>query len=276
MGLETETIRYNLNDRGRKYVGQPRYFNVQKFAALVNGARIQEMVQSRDLVGYLGHDVRRMFGIKPPESVIDGGQFVPIEPAFVTTYIHVDDDGTVEHRARFLDTPLGKKAQEWFVAKTGGFSSVVTPDERNPSDFHGFDYVLNPNFSSNRGYVLDSVDYNRMTSKQKAVYEQGLRLEQQAVMDALYQTACAVPELLATNRQLAASVDCMAAQLDDACFQAALNETQPETFAPMVRLSAGDNWLQQSLSAMDDIRQTVAPKPIRRADDILAFLEGRP
>lgn len=263
MGLETEIIRYNLHDRRRKHVGQTRHFNTAKLAAIVNGVRIQEMVKKGDLVGYLGHDVRRQFGLNPPEAAIENGQFVPIEPAFVTTYIKIHDDGTVEHKARFLDTPLGIKAQEWHLAGLGGFSSVVAPDEENPRDFHGFDYVRSPNFHGNRGYaVMDDTAYstelNRLTSKQKFHELQARQMEQQAVMDALFQTVQHIPQMAQQHQQLLATIDSLAAQLDDTQrerdeIQAICDELQPK-FAPMVRLSASNNWLQQSMSVMDDIR----------------------
>lgn len=204
MGLKTDIIRYNLHDRGRKYVGQPRRFNVSKLAAIVNGARIQEMVKKRDLVGYLGHDIRRQFGLNPPEAALNGGKLIPIEPAFVTTYIKIFDDGTVEHQAQFLDTPLGIKAQEWHIAGLGGFSSVVAPNEEDPNDFFGFDYVRSPNFHGNRGYaVMDSLTYehelNRLTSKQKFNEIQARQMERDVVMDALFQAIQTVPEIVKQN-----------------------------------------------------------------------------
>lgn len=115
MGMSTGVISYNLHERGRKF-GQPRNFNIEKLMNLVNGEEIQEMVNKGDMVGYLGHDIRRQYGLNPPEATIQDGRFIPIEPAFVTTYLKVFSDGTVEHEAKFLDTPLGKVAQEWHEA----------------------------------------------------------------------------------------------------------------------------------------------------------------
>lgn len=262
MGLKTEIIRYNLHDRQRKHIGQNRNFNVAKLAQIVNGAAVQEMVKKRDLVGYLGHDVRRQFGLRPPEMALNGNQFIPIEPAFVTTYIRILDDGTVEHQAQFLDTPLGIKAQEWHNAGMGGFSSVVAPSEQNPTDFLGFDYVLSPNFHGNRGYaVMDSASYetelNRLTSKQKFNEIQARQMEQAAVMDALFRAAQAVPQLTKQNAQLVATVESLSEQLDSVSrerdeFQATCDELQPK-FEPMARFSVNENWLTTSLAVLDDI-----------------------
>lgn len=253
MGISTGIIRYNLNDRGRKHIGQERRFNVAKFAALVNGPKVQEMVGKGDMVGYLGHDVRRQFGLNPPETALQDGIFVPIEPAFVTTRIHVSPDGTVEHEARFLDTPLGKVVQQWHEAGTGGFSSVVAPDEVNPTDFYGFDYVRSPNFHGNRGYaVMDDASYqyelNRLTSRQKYQEIQARQMEQAAVMDALFQSSRALAaggyDLARINRQLSATVESLAAQLEETKYryaerQAAPDDLQPE-FSPTVRLSVNE------------------------------------
>lgn len=264
MGIKTDIIRYNLHDRQRKHFGADRHFNIAKLMKIINGAAVQELVKKRDLVGYLGHDVRREFGLQPPEMALNGTQFVPIEPAFVTTHVRIFDDGTIEHQAQFLDTPLGKKAQEWHLAKMGGFSSVIAPTEANPTDFYGFDYVLSPNFHGNRGYaVMDSARYeqelNRLTSKQKFHEIQARQMEQLAVMDALFQTAQSIPELAKQNTQLVATIESLSAQLEKAQherdeFQAAFDELQPK-FSPMARLNTQDNWLQQSLSVMDDIHQ---------------------
>ena len=40
MGMQTDLIRYNVNDRRRVHVGQERHFNVAKLAALINGAKV--------------------------------------------------------------------------------------------------------------------------------------------------------------------------------------------------------------------------------------------
>lgn len=286
MGLTTEIIQYNLNDRRRKFVGTPRNFNVQKLKAIVNGQRVQEMVRKGDLFGYLGHDIRRRFGLYPPECALENNEIIPIEPAFVTTFIRVDDDGTVSHQARFLDTPLGKKAQEWHEAQTGGFSSVVAPNEENPTEFWGFDYVLSPNFHGNRGYaVLDSAayenEYNRLTSKQKMAVEQARRMEQQAVMDALIETAQNTEMLLKTNKRLQATIDSIATQLEESELEnrdlrITLDSLQEVKNEPFLRLNVKDNWLTLSDSVMDNIKKAelkeVQPEN-NNSLNILKFLE---
>ena len=152
--MQTPLIRYNLKDRGRQHTGQPRNFNVRLIADSINSPSTQEMVESRGMVGFYGHFPRIRFGMNPAEGGIDGGRYVPVEPAFVTTYLKADYDGNVEHRAEFLDTAAGKLSAKLWDSRTGGFSSAI--DDRKPA-FFGFDYVIAPNYLDNsyRGVVLD-------------------------------------------------------------------------------------------------------------------------
>ncbi|PIQ55364.1 MAG: hypothetical protein COW02_03390 [Comamonadaceae bacterium CG12_big_fil_rev_8_21_14_0_65_59_15] len=151
----TPTIRYNLKDRGRKHMGQERNFNVRAICDAINGPACQERVATRGMAGYYGHLPRIRHGMNPMEGVIDSGKYVPVEPAFVTTYLKADYDGNVEHRAEFLGTAAGKLAQKLFESKMGGFSTAI--DTTKP-EFFGMDYVIEPNFVGNsyRGVVLDS------------------------------------------------------------------------------------------------------------------------
>lgn len=172
MTNETEIIRYNLKDRGRKFRGTPRNFDIPAIVKAINSGATQEKVKHRDMYGYYGHWPRVKFGMNPSEGGVVDGKQVAIEPAMVTTYLKAFDDGTIEHRAEFFDTNAGKLAQTLFKRKAGGFSSAI--DEIKP-EFFGFDYVLEPNFSTNRGYeisldgvangiILDDVainDYNQ-------------------------------------------------------------------------------------------------------------------
>ena len=148
---ETPLITYNLKDRGRKFRGKVRNFDIPALVRAINGGVTQEKVKHRDMFGYYGHWPRVKFGMAPIEGGIVDGKQVAIEPALVTTYLKAFDDGTVEHRAEFLDTNAGRLAKSLFDRKTGGFSSAI--DENKPEMF-GFDYVLEPNFSTNRGYEI--------------------------------------------------------------------------------------------------------------------------
>lgn len=150
----TSTITYNLRDRGRTHTGQPRNFDIPRLVAAINGPACQERVKNRDMIGFYGHWPRVKFGMHPAEGGISQGKAQAIEPALVTTSLRASLDGTIEHQAEFLPTQTGEIAAKLYAARTGGFSSAI--DQAKPELF-GFDYVLEPNFTSNRGYTLDSV-----------------------------------------------------------------------------------------------------------------------
>jgi hypothetical protein len=148
-------IQYNLNERGRELTGKPRHFNIDKVAAFINGARTQERIQKRDMFGYYGHWPRVKFGMMPPEGGIYQGKLVKLEPAIATVHLKAFPDGTIEHEEEFLATDAGRTAQKMFESKKGGFSSALSEVEGR---FFGFDYVNEPNFDDNRGYVLDAAN----------------------------------------------------------------------------------------------------------------------
>lgn len=163
MGTKTGIIKFNVKERGRKYRGVDRNFDTVQLAQLVNGGDVQERVKNGDLLGYYGHWPRVKFGMNPSEGGIVAGKQVPLEPAIRTTFLKAYPDGTIEHEAEFLDTTSGKLAERLHHSKAGGFSSAI--DVRNaggkqiPRGFYGFDFVLEPNFTANRGYqaALDGV-----------------------------------------------------------------------------------------------------------------------
>ncbi|MCA8037055.1 MULTISPECIES: hypothetical protein [Burkholderia cepacia complex] len=161
MGLKTERIRFNVTERGRKHRGQDRKFDTRTLAAIINGPEVQEKVRNRDMIGYYGHWARRMFGLEPVEFGVHAGKTLNLEPALVTTFLSADDQGNVEHEEEFLDTSAGKIAARLHVSRTGGFSSAIGAKVRGGKDvpylFAGFDYVIEPNYTTNRGYLLDSV-----------------------------------------------------------------------------------------------------------------------
>lgn len=158
MANKTGTITFNVTERGRKFRGQERNFDTAVLAQLINSAEVQEKVSHGDMVGYLGHWPRIKFGMNPSEGGIVDGKAVALEPAIRTVRIKAYPDGTIEHEAEFLDTAPGKMAARMHASKTGGFSSAIDTrriaDKQSPTGFYGFDYVLEPNYTHNRGYAL--------------------------------------------------------------------------------------------------------------------------
>jgi len=156
-------ITYNLKERGRKWRGQERHFNIPKIIGAINSPETQERVKTRAMIGYYGHKVRQLAGLEPVESIVIGGKYNEVLPAIVTTYLKGYPDGRVEHKTEFLDMgpdSPGRKAAMMWKNKIGGFSSAI--DETMPQ-FFGFDYVADPNFSTNRGFALDSAAAVKIT-----------------------------------------------------------------------------------------------------------------
>lgn len=160
----TDSITYNVRERGRSARGVDRNFDTVALASLINGPAVQERVKHGDMYGYYGHWPRLLLGIDPSEGGVVDGKHVSVYPCMRTVEIHAEPDGTITHRAEFLDTEEGRKAAEVYNAKAGGFSSAIDPVPGTmpviPRGFYGFDYVKEPNYTFNRGHkvVLDGVE----------------------------------------------------------------------------------------------------------------------
>lgn len=153
---KTKELKYNLFDRGRKHTGVDRgNVDFTSMISLINSPAVQEMIETGSMVGFYGHQIRQRFGMTPPESTIIDGKVVHLEPAFKTISIKADKDGTVTHQEEFLDNEAGEYAKRQYAAKAGGFSTAVNYKNAGgsltPSGFFGFDYVLQPNYSTNVG-----------------------------------------------------------------------------------------------------------------------------
>jgi len=161
--LQTELITYNVRERGRKARGQDRNFDTVALASMINSPAVQETVRHGDMLGYFGHWPRIKLGMALAESGIVNGVTVSTPIALRTIELSADNDGTIRHRAEFLDTNEGLIAAQMFKSKAGGFSSAIEAMPRTdpivPRAFHGFDYVIEPNYTTNRGHkiVLDSI-----------------------------------------------------------------------------------------------------------------------
>lgn len=157
MGKKTAKLSYNLHDRGRKYNGSDRSnVDFNEMIKLINSNQVQELAQTGSLYGYYGHSIRQRFGMRPPETVVVDGKTIHLEPAFKTIEIVAHKNGQVEHINEFLDNDAGEYASRQYKAKAGGFSTAVNykpvgVGKLLPVGFFGFDYVLQPNYTTNNG-----------------------------------------------------------------------------------------------------------------------------
>ncbi len=163
-GRKTKPITFNLADRGRQYTGQDRSnVSLKAWIDVFNSNETQEMIETGSMLGYYGHQVRMLFGLTPPETVLVDGKLITISPAVRTIELHADQDGNVTHREEFLDTPEGEYALQKYKARVGGFSFAHDYVGRGgvviPTSCGGADYVLQPNYAGNigDGVLLDGV-----------------------------------------------------------------------------------------------------------------------
>jgi len=160
MSKRTGVIRYNLNDTGRTFTGQPRRIDIGAAMRLFNGPAMQEAVRKGDIVGYIGHQYREKYTLAVPETVIEDGKEVVLVPVTRTVHIKCYPNGDIEHEQEFLDTPPGRVGQRLWESKVYGFSSAIYAPEENgvrvPKGYFGMDLVRGPNYDTNRGYMLDS------------------------------------------------------------------------------------------------------------------------
>lgn len=216
--MKTEIIKYNLNDRGRQFRGKNRQWDIPSIVEAINSPACQEKVRNRDMIGYYGHWCRVRYGLDPAEGGIEKGKPYFIEPAVVTTYLKAYPDGTIEHQEEFLETASGKAASQLFKSRVGGFSSAIRTG-RNP-EFFGFDYVFEPNYATNRGFALDSVNgiLDVVSDMTPAEIDAEIQREQvsgllalletqQSVMDSANQT---IEKLQSDNQSLQAALDAIA------------------------------------------------------------------
>ena len=164
--LDEIEVTFNIFDRGgRSLTGVDRGYLLDNVTNVINSNFARERVRVRDAVGYIGHNIRNIVGMDPPEKsvVTVNGAAVSVEaiPSNVTLLNEIDKKGNVRHIQRVLDNEEGKKLIGMNNSKLGGFSWACDPagkvgGRQLISKFYGWDYVRNPNYLGNRGYVLDS------------------------------------------------------------------------------------------------------------------------
>jgi len=200
MARTTGRIKYSLKDRKYLHNGVDRDdLDMSAMIKLIRSDSVQERVRKRCIFGYYGHQLRELYGLKVPETVIDKetGKEIHLTPALVTIYLDVDDDGVVTHEQEFINNIAGNQAWRQFKADIGGFSSAFYSPKingiRTPLEYHGMDYVLRPNYHHNRSEdaIFDSLEDYAIDPLRAAYLERSLcdmydSLEQ---MDVVYEIA---------------------------------------------------------------------------------------
>ena len=246
---KTKKITYNLFERGRQHSGKNRAnVDMKEMINQINHPRVQEMIKSGTMYGYNGHEIRRRYGMFPPESVVIDGKVVYLEAAFRTIESYADKNGDVTHVAEFIDNAAGEHARKQYLARVGGFSSAQ--DYRRsglglvPVNFYGYDYVTQPNYVTNVGdgqlfdglavpeqpegliSCFDSATDVTLLSPSEAMIAN--MLEQQIVRD--FDNIHAQLQLHQFNEQALDQVDVLAAQLAKREQRAALQVQRTQDF----------------------------------------------
>ncbi|OJU92394.1 MAG: hypothetical protein BGO19_14045 [Acinetobacter sp. 38-8] len=155
-GRKTKRITFNLHERGRKHSGKDRSnVDMNEMIRQINSPQVQEMVKTGTLYGFNGHEIRKRYGMNPPDSTVIDGKVVYLERSFRTLECYADKNGNVSHVTEFLDNESGEWARKQYLARIGGFSSAQNYKKAGlgliPVGFFGFDYVGQPNYSTNVG-----------------------------------------------------------------------------------------------------------------------------
>lgn len=157
---KTAKITYSVKERGYQFNGANRDdVDIPSLVKLINSPKTQELVQSGNILGYYGHQVRELYGLNPPETVYIDGKQILIEPALKTIYLKADDDGTITHQQEFLTTDSGEQAYRLYKSNAGGFSTAIyapynSYGKREAQAFYGADIVFTPNYNTNRGNAM--------------------------------------------------------------------------------------------------------------------------
>lgn len=158
---------FSLFNEGRKYTGHHRKYILENAKQICYSPATREKIALNEALGYFGHGRREIAGkvrISEVEKIMENGKALIVEnvPSNVTVAFDVLDDGTVKHKQRILESAPGQIVAGLNKSKVGGFSWACAGSDGGRkgatvlTSFEGFDYVMNPGFSSNRGYVLEN------------------------------------------------------------------------------------------------------------------------
>jgi len=141
-GTMDVTITFNPFEHGH-FLGRQRNYAIEKYKKMVENPKTQLHIKNGYAIGTYTHDYRTSSGVLKNRD--ENGN--PIEPCCKTIAMEWVEPHYVRHTQRIANNETGKKIQKLIEAGIGGFSSV---HNLNTGDFYGFDYVIYPNFATNR------------------------------------------------------------------------------------------------------------------------------
>ncbi len=161
---------FNVFEEGRQYTGHHRNYMLESVKNVCYSPKTREALKLRELFGFFGHGRRQLagklsVGEVEPVKLPDGSTIIVENvPSNVCVFLEADENGNVEHHQEILESVPGKLVLGLHQSKVGGFSWAMGGDDGGAvgltlvKSLHGFDYVLQPGFAKNRGYILESAE----------------------------------------------------------------------------------------------------------------------
>jgi hypothetical protein len=151
-------INFNPFEHGHK-LGTARNYNINKYKDMVTNKVTQTHIKNGYALGTISHDYRDKNTGMLLNTDENGDPIIPICKTLKMEW-NEGNNNPVSHRQRILNNKLGKEIQILIKNGIGGFSSA---HNLNKGAFFGFDYVIYPNFTTNR-VIVDNVCQNGMCS----------------------------------------------------------------------------------------------------------------
>lgn len=229
---------FSLLDTQRKYTGTHRKYIIENARNICYSPVTREKISKREAYGFYGHGRRILCGRPSLEvqevdviTLPDGKQaMVSNIPSNVTIRFEIDESGMVTHSQEILDTETGRIVEGLNASKVGGFSWACPGKDGGTktatllTGFSGFDYVLSPGFSSNRGYILEAANRDMVLESVSAIIGDDKRAEQLVagwqfegnsladLEDAIFESRNQYYELKGQNEELATKIASLEAQ----------------------------------------------------------------
>ena len=153
--IEVE-LSFNPFEHGHK-LGSARNYNVNRYKDMVTNKVTQTHIKNGYAIGTISHDYRDKNTGMLLNTDENGDPVIPICKTLKMEWDEGNDNPVI-HRQRVLNNKLGKEVQTLIKNGVGGFSSA---HNLNKGTFFGFDYVIYPNFTTNR-VIVDNACKNGM------------------------------------------------------------------------------------------------------------------
>lgn len=157
-------------------LGDERNYDPIQYRKMVENPRTQKRIANGYAVGFYSHHSRQKgAGYVAGERDAEGNTVFPCCKTLSMEWV----DGEVKHEQRILSNKIGLEVQTLIENAVGGFSSL---HDLENGDFLGFDYVVSPNFSTNRVLVdnlcedgLCSIDMDTITRKTENIVRDNIK-----------------------------------------------------------------------------------------------------